>query len=298
MLDVRMHRLALNRPRPHERHLHREIVDRLGPRAQQALHLRAALDLEGADRVRPLDLREHVDVIEWNPGEIDRRAVCLGDLLHALLDGREHAETEQVDLEKAGIGTRVLVPLAHLAPGHRGGLHGHEVDQRSRRDHHAARMLRDMTRQAGDLCRKELECTPASGHELPVGVGKRGNLSCDAGGIPAVGHPCEPLELGLRQTERLADVADRATRAVGGEARNESGVLVPVSLGHRDDQLLPDVTGEVEVDVGDGGELVVEKAAEREIVRDRIDVREPRQIADDRADRAAATTTGRQEAAG
>ena len=215
MLDVRMYRGRLNRPRPHERHLHREIVDRLGPRAEQALHLRAALDPVGADRVRPLDLREHVDVIEWNPGEVDRRAVCLGDLLHALLDGREHAETEQVDLEKAGIGTqRVLVPLAHLAPGHRGGLHGHEVDQRSRRDHHAARMLRDMTRQAGDLCRKELECTPASGHELPVGVGKRGNLSCDAGGIPAVGHPV--------RAARARPAADRAPCRCRG-SRHASG---------------------------------------------------------------------------
>ncbi len=46
---------------------------------------------------------------------VDRRAVDLGDLLDAVLDGGEHPEAEQVDLEKAGVGTGVLVPLAELA---------------------------------------------------------------------------------------------------------------------------------------------------------------------------------------
>ena len=101
VLDVGMHRLALDRARPHERDLHREVVDRLRLRAQQALHLGPALDLEGADRVRPLDLREHVPVVERDAGEVDRRAVDLRDLLHAVLDGGEHPQPEQVDLEEA-----------------------------------------------------------------------------------------------------------------------------------------------------------------------------------------------------
>ena len=43
-------------------------------------------------------------------------------------------------------------------------------------------------------------------------------------------------------------------------------------------------------------ELAVEKAAEREVVGDRIDVRETGQVADDRADGAPAPAAGRQEA--
>ena len=153
VLDVGVHRLALDRARPHERDLHGEVVDRLRLRAQQALHLGPALDLEGADRVRPLDLREHVLVVERDAGEVDRRAVDLRDLLHAVLDGGEHPQPEQVDLEKPGVGAGVLVPLAELAPRHRSGLHRDEIDQRPRRDHHAARMLGDVSRQAGDLGR-------------------------------------------------------------------------------------------------------------------------------------------------
>ena len=227
-------------------------------------------------------------VVERDAGEVDRRAVGLRDLLDALLDGGEHPEPEQVDLEEAGVGAGVLVPLAELAARHRRGLHGHEVDQRPRRDHHPARVLGDVARQAGDLGREELERAPALRDELALGVRERGHLLGDAGGVPAVGEPREPLELGLRQAERLADVADRAARAVGREARDERGVLVAVALGDGDDQLLADVAREVEVDVRDRGQLAVEEAAEREVVRDRVDVREAGQVADDRADRAAA----------
>ena len=106
----------------------------------------------------------------------------------------------------------------------------------------------------------------------------------------------QPLELGERKPERLADVADRPARAVGGEARDERGVAAAVPLGDGDDQLLADVAREVEVDVGHRRELPVQEAAEREVRRDRIDVREPGQVADDRADGAAAPAPRRQRA--
>ena len=67
MLDVRVDRLALDRPGTDECDLDGEVVDRLGARAQEALHLRAALDLEIADGVRALDLFVHLLVVERNP---------------------------------------------------------------------------------------------------------------------------------------------------------------------------------------------------------------------------------------
>ena len=118
----------------------------------------------------------------------------------------------------------------------------------------------------------------------------------DALRIPAVRDAGEPLELGERQPERLADVPDRAARAVGGEARDERGVLAAVAVGDRDDQLLADVAREVEVDVGHRHELAVQETAQRQVVRDRVDVRETGQVADDRADGAPAPAARRQEA--
>src|SRR3954454_22446905 len=44
--------------------------------------------------------------------EADGSAVEARDRVDGLLDRGEHAETEQVDLQEAGVGARVLVPLA------------------------------------------------------------------------------------------------------------------------------------------------------------------------------------------
>jgi len=74
-----------------------------------------------------------------------------GDPVDAFLDRREHPQPEQVDLQEAGVSAAVLVPLADLTAGHRGRLYRHEVDQRPRRDDHAAGVLADVPRQSRDL---------------------------------------------------------------------------------------------------------------------------------------------------
>src|SRR5579864_5113291 len=130
--------------------------------------------------------------------------------------------------------------------------------------------------------------------ELRLRIGQEAELLADALRVPAVGEARQPFEVRERQAERLPDIADRAARAVRREGGDERCVLVAVLLGDADDQLLADVAREVEVDVGHRRELAVEEAAERELVRDRIDVREPRQVADERADRRAAAAARRQ----
>ena len=85
--------------------------------------------------------------------------------------------------------------------------------------------------------------------------------------------------------------------AVGREARDERRVLAAVALADADDQLLPDVARKVEVDVRNRDELAVEEAPERKAGVHRVDVREPGQVADDRADRAPAAAARREHVA-
>ena len=217
------------------------------------------------------------------------------DLLDAVLDRGQHPEPEQVDLEEARIRARVLVPLAELPARHRRRLHGHELDQRPRRDDHPARVLGDMPREPCDLAGQPGERAPARGLELAVAVGEARDLLPHPARVPAVREPREPLELRERETEGLPHVANRAARAISGEARDERGVLAPVALGDGDDELLADVPREVEVDVRNGRQLAVQEATEREVVRDRVDVREPGEVADDRSDRASPSAAGREE---
>ncbi len=162
MLDVRVHGLPLNRPRPDERNLHGEVVEVLRPGAQQALHLRTALDLEIADRVRTLDVVVDRLVVQGDPGKVERfatpeaptrrrrievvralpvRPFSKRYLLDTVFDGRQHPQPEQVDLQEARVGARVLVPLTHLPARHRRRLHWDELDEGPRRDHHPARVL-------------------------------------------------------------------------------------------------------------------------------------------------------------
>jgi hypothetical protein len=51
---------------------------------------------------------------------------------------------------------------------------------------------------------------------------------------------------------------------------------------HLEDQLLPDVAREVEVDVGQRRELLVQEAPEEELLLHGIHVREAGEVADDR----------------
>ena len=137
------------------------------------------------------------------------------DLVDALLDRREHAEPEQVDLQEAGVGARVLVPLAELAALHRGRLDRDELDERAARDDHPARVLGEVARQAGDLARTAPRTRASAASATSAGVGQlSSSSSAILRGVPAFGDAREPLELRRRQAERLADVADRA-RATG-----------------------------------------------------------------------------------
>ena len=157
----------------------------------------------------------------------------LSDAIDALLDAREHSQPEQVDLQEARVGTRVLVPLTELPARHRRRLHRDELDERTGGDHHSPGVLRDVPRQARNLLGQELKGAPALRGELALGIGERGDLIRDALRVPAVRDPCEPLELGVRQAKRLADIANRTPRAIRREAGHERCVLVAVALGDR-----------------------------------------------------------------
>src|SRR6186997_2803002 len=151
-----------------------------------------------------------------------------------------------------------------------------------------------MARQAGDLVTELGERAPARRHHLAVGVREQLQLFGDALRVPAFRYSCDALELRVRKAEGLADVADRAAGAIRRERGDERCVLATVAFGDGDDQLLPDVTWEVEVDVRDRVELAVEETSERKLGADRIHVGEAGEVTDERAHRGAAPTAGRQ----
>src|SRR5579884_1510082 len=108
----------------------------------------------------------------------------------------------------------------------------------------------------------------------------------------------QAVQLVRRQAQRLAHVADRAARLVGDVGRDERGVLAPVALVDVLEHLLAVLAREVDVDVRQRGQLLVQEAADEQLVANGIDVGQAEHVGDDRASRRAASLGGDALAAG
>jgi hypothetical protein len=73
-------------------------------------------------------------------------AIVTRNQLDAVFQHRHHAESQQVDFDDAEISTVLFIPLHHSAPWHRGAFEGDKAMQLILADHHAARVLPEMTR--------------------------------------------------------------------------------------------------------------------------------------------------------
>src|SRR5262249_8715334 len=91
----------------------------------------------------------------------------------------------------------------------------------------------------------------------------------------------QPVQLHLRQPERLAQVTDRAPDPGAGNPGHQLRPARAPAFVHSLGQLLPDVTGKVQIDVWKVVHLLIEKTAEKQPVADGVDVRETDQVADE-----------------
>src|SRR5262249_51069172 len=132
--DVRVDRAALDGAGADQRDLDHEVVEGAWLQPGQGGHLGAGFDLEHPDRV---GLAEHlVDL-----GVVGRQVgqVKLGvDHVEGVVQGGEHAQAEQVELDQPGGGAVVPVPLQHAAALHAGPFDGADLDDGSVADDHAA----------------------------------------------------------------------------------------------------------------------------------------------------------------
>ena len=131
-----MDHIALDGAWPHDRHLDHQIVKFLRFKPRQHRHLGPALDLEDAHGI---SVREHL---------VDRRILLRdvghvgdADLIHGLLDGREHAQRQDIHLHQAERIDVVLVPLDEGAVLHGGVADGNGLVEPPLGEDEAADML-------------------------------------------------------------------------------------------------------------------------------------------------------------
>ncbi len=288
-------RSALDRAGPDDRHLDRQVLQALRPGAAQRLHLRPTLDLEHAGGVGFLDAVVGVRIVIGDPREIDLLSARTRHQFDAPLDGREHSQAEQVDLQEPGVGARVLVPLDDLTSLHRCRHDRAATDQRPRGDDHPAGVLAQVTRQSVGLSGESRQPCPAAlagacGPALENIV----DVLAHPARVPSFAAARHALDLPSRQPKRLAQLPDRAACPERRKGRHQGGAVVAIALVDARDQGLPDVAWKVEVDVRQRGQLLVQKAPDQQLVGDRIDVREAGQVADNRGHARASATPGRQ----
>ncbi|MNY15874.1 hypothetical protein D3C86_1491110 [compost metagenome] len=155
-----MHHAALDRPGPHDGHLHHEVVVLARLQARQHRLLRARLDLEHAHGIR---LADHLVGLVVGLGQVFHAARQPGPLglgvrdhRQRAPDGREHAEGEHIHLEQPQRFKVVLVPLDHAAVGHGRVLDWHQPGKLATREHKTSCVLGEMPREAkqrhGHVC--------------------------------------------------------------------------------------------------------------------------------------------------
>ena len=250
--QVRMHHLALDRTRPHDRHLDDEIVVIARPQARQHRHLGPRFDLEHAGRVGTADHRVDLRVLGRHAGEVQRARQCLAavvavDEVKRAADRGQHPEAEHIDLQEPERIQVILVPLDHGALRHRCVLDRHQLVEPVAGDHEATHVLRQVAREALHLRRERDQAREA--RVLRIEAAGTHALRVDAPAVPPLHALREPVEPVGGQAEGLADVAQRTARPVGDQRRGERRALAAVLAVDVLDDLLAPLMLEVHVDV-------------------------------------------------
>ena len=208
-----------------------------------------------------------------------------GNQVEAFADACQRAEGEHVDLEQAQLVEVVLVPGNDRARRHSSILdRGHGI-QPVPRDDETARMLAHMARKAdqfagqgqghadGAFCRVESGLADLLGGERPV--------------PSAPGATRKGVERVAGQAHHLADIAQRAFRAIANHHRGQAGTVAAIAFVDVLDDLLAPLMLEIDIDIGRLVPLGADKSLDQKI--DRLGIRggDAQQVADRRVSGAA-----------
>ncbi len=276
-LDVGMHRPALDRPGADQRDLDHQVVEHPRLQSRQGGHLRARLHLEHPDGVGTLQHLVHRRLGEVQLSQVHLDALVLGDQVDDVVQRREHAQPQQVELHQTDCRAVVFVPLQDAAVLHPRPLHRAHVGDRPIADHHATGMDTHVPRQVVDLHGQ---------------VDHRFRNVLDVRGV---GQPVPPADLlapcvllPLGESQRAGHVAHRAAAAVGDHVGDLGGVVAAVAVVDVLNRVLPQVGFDVDVDVRRPVTRRGQEPLEQQLVGNRVDVGDTERVADRRVGRRAA----------
>ena len=143
----RMHHVALNGPRPDDRHLDHQIIKTAWPHPGQKIHLGAAFDLKHPDTVGLAQHIVHRRIFGGQGGQRVVNLMMLADQIEGLADAGQHAKRQNIDLEDAKTVDIVLVPADNRAVFHGGVFNGDQLVEPPFGHDETADMLGKVTRE-------------------------------------------------------------------------------------------------------------------------------------------------------
>ena len=152
--QVGVDRAALDGAGPDERDLDDEVVEVLGLQAREGRHLGAALDLEDAHGVGAAHHRVDVLVVGRQRPQVEPSAVEVGHEVGHAVQGLQHAQAEEVELDESGVGAVLFVPLEDGAVLHAGRFDRHDLGDRLLGEHHAAGVDAQVLGHVGEVGRR------------------------------------------------------------------------------------------------------------------------------------------------
>lgn len=181
------------------------------------------------------------------------------------VEGGQHAETQQVDLDESGGGDVVLVALKDAAALGGRPLHGHDLADGLPGEDHAARVHPEVPREGVEL-----------GGEVAHVAGEAG-VGAGRGVVDVPGHL---PGLRFRVAEDPGGVADREPRPIGDHVGYLGGVQAAVTGVDVLDDLLAAPGLQVEVDVRRARLLQGQEPFEEQAVPERVDGGDAEDVAD------------------
>src|SRR6266849_1506649 len=145
-LHVRVDHLAHDGSWADDGDLYHYVVEALRTVARQGGHLCAAFHLKHSHRIGTFQHFIDLRVVLRKLSQVEWLLMVPGYQFEAVFEHGHHAEAKQIDLDNLQVSTVFLIPLDDGAPRHRGPFQRNNRSELPRADHHAARVLPEMTR--------------------------------------------------------------------------------------------------------------------------------------------------------
>ena len=267
---IGVHGPSLDGTGPNKRDLYHQVVETAGLQPGEQPHLGPGFHLEHPDRIGAAQHVVDAGLLLRNRLECPLLTDVFAHQVEAVLEGGEHPQAQQVELDEPHPGAVVFVPLQHGAPIHSAVLDRADLAHRTIGEHHSTGVdaqvpgkLQDFVRQVDDR----------SGDVVVVALGE---------GTPAFDLLRPGILLAGAVSQRFRHVAYGIFRPVTDDVGDLCRILPSVLRIDILDDLLTTVRIEVDIDVGFFVAHARQEPLERQVVVDRVDRRDLQQEADSR----------------